>query len=267
MEGTPLKLLEGKTAVVYGAAGGIGTAASKAFAREGAKVYLAGRTESTLRSLAEEITKAGGSAEASPVDAQDSVAVERHLQKVVADTGRLDVSFNLISVDVKMGSKLTDLSAEEFAEAAFAKTKSYFITGVAAAKIMQKQGSGVILGLTTGLGRIPVPETGIFPVENGAIETMYKQLAVESGPHGVRVVCLRTGGTPDNPVLQTVYEELARVRGITKEAVEKEGAQTTSLKRLPRMAEVANAAVLMASDYASAITATPVNATCGELVD
>ena len=80
-------------------------------------------------------------------------------------------------------------------------------------------------------------------------------------------MCLRTGGTPDNPVLQAVYEELARVRGTTKEAVEKEQAQITSLKRLPRMAEVANAAVMMASDYASAITATPVNATCGELVD
>lgn len=181
--------------------------------------------------------------------------------------GTLDISFNLISTNIAMGSRLTDLSAEQFEKVAFIKTRSYFITGTAAARIMQKQGKGVILGLTTSLGRIPVPETGAFSAENGAIETLYKQLAIEAGPQGVRVVCLRTGGTPDNPVLQEVYTELARVRGTTKEAVEKEGAQITSLKRLPRVAEVANAAVLIASDYASAITATPVNATCGELVD
>jgi len=71
----------------------------------------------------------------------------------------------------------------------------------------------------------------------------------------------------DNPVLQEVYQRLAEVRGTTKEVVERTEAQHTALKRSPRMAEVANAAVLLASDYASAITATPVNASCGELVD
>jgi 3-oxoacyl-[acyl-carrier protein] reductase len=87
------------------------------------------------------------------------------------------------------------------------------------------------------------------------------------GPSGVRVLWLRTGATPENPVLQEVYKRLAEVRGTTKEAVERAEAEHTALKRSPRIAEVANAAVLVASDYASAITATPVNASCGELVD
>lgn len=181
--------------------------------------------------------------------------------------GRLDISYNLISTGVEMGAKLTDLSVDRFVDAAFMRAKSYFITSTAAARIMQKQGSGIILGFTPPISQLPQGELGGFAVGCGAIETLLKQLAVEAGPFGVRVVCLRTGATPENPVLQEVYERLAQVRGTTKEAVEKAEAQNTALKRAPRIFEVANAAVLIASDYASAITATPVNASCGELVD
>ena len=78
---------------------------------------------------------------------------------------------------------------------------------------------------------------------------------------------MRTGGTPDNPVLQEVFAHLAKLRGTTAELVAESEAQVTALKRAPMLPEVANAAVLMASDYASAITATTVNASCGELVD
>ncbi len=260
-------LLDGKTAVIYGAAGGIGRVVSRTFAEEGATVCLAGRTMNTLESLVGEISKAGGIAEAARVDALDSAAVEEHLRKIVASKGKLDISFNLISTGVAMGSRLTELAVEKFASAAFAGTRSHFITATAAARLMQKQRSGVILGLTTSLGRLPQAETGGFSVGNAAIETLYKQLAIEAGPAGVRVISLRTGATPENPVLQDVYALLAKVRGTTKEAVERQEAENTALKRSPRIAEVANAAALLASDYASAITATPVNATCGELVD
>jgi len=132
---------------------------------------------------------------------------------------------------------------------------------------MQKQRNGVILGITAGNGRSPVQETGGFSVGNAAIEAMLKQLAMEAGPFGVRVVCLRTGATPESPVLQEAYARLAEVRGTTKEQVEKSEADHTALKRSPLIAEVANTAVILASDYASAITATPVNASCGEMID
>lgn len=262
-----MKLLDGKTAVIYGAAGNIGRATAKAFAKEGSRVYLAGRTLDTTRSLADEIKSAGGLAEASRVDALDPASVEEHLQGIVAREGRLDISYNLISTGVAMGSQLTQLSLEQFDRASFTRVKSCFITSTAAARIMQKQGRGVILGITAGNGRLPVQETGGFPVGNAAIEAMLKQLAMEAGPQGVRVVCLRTGATPESPVLQEVYARLAEVRGTTKEQVERTEAEHTALKRSPFIAEVANAAVIIASDYASAITATPLNASCGELVD
>jgi NAD(P)-dependent dehydrogenase (short-subunit alcohol dehydrogenase family) len=261
------RLLVEKTAVVYGAGGGVGSAIAKAFSREGATVFLAGRTLSSLDMVAREISKAGGSASVSRVDALDQKSVDEHLHDVVTRTGKVDVSFNLIGTDVGMGSSLTELSEEQFTHAAFSRVRSYFITMTAAARIMEKQGSGVILGLTAPNARLPRPNMGGFSVGGAAIEALCRQLAFEVGPKGVRVVCLRTGGTPDNPVLHEVFSRLAELKGTTAEAIADSEAQITALKRLPLLPEVANAAVLLASDYATTITATTANASCGELVD
>ena len=259
--------MEGKVAVIYGAAGGVGTAVAKAFAREGARVFLAGRTENSLNSIAEEISSTGGTADVSRVDALGPESVETHLNRVVAKAGKLDISFNLIGTKVEIGTRLTELSEQRFADAAFKRVRSYFITMTSAARIMEKQGGGVILGLTAPNARLPRPNMGGFSVAGAAIEALCRQLAFEVGPRGVRVVCLRTGGTPDNPVLTAVFNHLAKLRGTTFKAIADSEAQITALKRAPLLPEVANAAVLIASDYASAITATTANASCGELVD
>ena len=262
-----LKLLDGKVAVVYGAGGGVGSAVAKAFAREGAAVFLTGRTRSSLDTAARDISKANGTAKVAEVDALDQRSVEGHLRDIIANAGKLDISFNLIGTSVAMGTRLNDLSEERFGKAAFDKVRSNFITMTAAARLMEKQGSGVILGLTAPNARLPRPNMGGFAIGGAAIESLCRQLGFEVGPKGVRVVCLRTGGTPDNPVLQEVFAHLAKLRGTTPESIAEEEAQVTALKRAPTLPEVANAAVLMASDYASAITATTVNASCGELVD
>ena len=260
-------MLEGKVAVIYGAAGGVGGAVARAFVREGASVFLAGRTLAPLQLLATELTKAGGVAEAGTVDATDPGRTEDHLQSVLRKAGRLDISCNLISTNVKMGALLTKLTEPQFSEAAFTRARSNFVTATAAARIMEPQGRGVILGITAITARIPRANQGGFAIGGAAIEALLRQLALEVGPAGVRVVCLRTHGTPDNPVLDEVFSYLAKQAGTTKEAIEKQNADSVALKRLPRLAEVANAMVLIASDYASTITATAVNASCGDVVD
>lgn len=245
----------------------MGSAVAKAFAREGAIVYLGGRTAATLQSVADAISKAGGSAVVSVVDAQNAKAVEDQLREIVAKAGRLDISFNLIESAGGIGRSLTSLNEEQFTLTAFARTRSYFITMTAAARVMEKQGNGVILGLTAPNARLPRANQGGFSIEGAAIEALCRQLALESGPKGVRVVCLRTGGTPDNPIIHQVFDRLAKQRGISFEEFAMEEARITALKRPPMLADVANAAVIIASDYASGITATVANASCGELVD
>ena len=83
-------LLEGKNAVVYGGAGSVGGAVARAFGREGARVFLAGRTRETLEAVAEKIRSAGGRAESAIVDALDEKAVDEHADAAVSAAGSLD---------------------------------------------------------------------------------------------------------------------------------------------------------------------------------
>jgi NAD(P)-dependent dehydrogenase (short-subunit alcohol dehydrogenase family) len=100
-----------------------------------------------------------------------------------------------------------------------------------------------------------------------AIEGLWRQLAVELGPNGIRLVTLRSSGSPDAPGVAAAVAEHARAAGVTREAFEARIAEKTMLRHMPKMAEIANAAVLAASDHASSMTAAVLNCTCGEIAD
>ena len=89
-------LLDNKTAVIYGAGGAIGGAVARAFAREGARVFLTGRDVAKVDAVADEIIGAGGAAETAQVDALDENAVDEHLAAVVERAGSVDISLNAI---------------------------------------------------------------------------------------------------------------------------------------------------------------------------
>lgn len=260
-------LLQGKTAVIYGGGGAVGSTVARAFAAEGAHVFLVGRTLAKLEKTAGEIISAGGKADVAQVDAMDEQAVAKHLDEVVQKTGRLDISFNLISLDDIQGASILDMPRDQFLMPVLNAVNTHYITGTAAGRVMLKQQSGVILALTANAARRPSANLGGFGIACAAIEGICRQLAVELGSSGVRVVCLRSSGSPDAPGLDEVLTMHAKMQGISREALEINFAASTLLKRLPRLAEVANAAVLMASDKASAITAAVANVTCGELMD
>jgi 3-oxoacyl-[acyl-carrier protein] reductase len=103
-------LLEHKNAIVYGGGGSVGGAV----AREGAKVFLAGRTRESLEEVAKEIAAAGGVAETAQVDALDEVAVEEHADAVAEKAGKIDVSFNAILNDDVQGKPLAEMPFEHF---------------------------------------------------------------------------------------------------------------------------------------------------------
>jgi enoyl-[acyl-carrier-protein] reductase (NADH) len=130
---------------------------------------------------------------------------------------------------------------------------------------MIRNGSGVILMLTATPSRIGWPLVGGFGVACAAMEGFSRQLAAELGPSGVRVICLRSAGSPES-IPETIKVHTAS-HGSTRDQFIASLTDKTLLKRLPSLADVGNVAVLMASDYASTMTGTIANMTCGQIVD
>jgi NAD(P)-dependent dehydrogenase (short-subunit alcohol dehydrogenase family) len=251
-----MTLLAGKNAIVYGGGGRIGAAVACAFAEEGARVFLAGRTRSRLEEVASRIRAAGGSAEVAEVDALDARAVDDHADAVAAQGG-LDISFNLISHGDVQGTPLIDMTLADYERPVLTAVRTHFLTARAAARHMVKQGSGAIL-FFGGAGE-PVREfaVGGLQVAFHALEAMRRQLAAELGPRGVRTVTLRTGGIPET--LPAEFE--------AREEIEENIASKTMLGRTATLADVGAVAAFVASDRARTMTASTVNISCGALVD
>jgi 3-oxoacyl-[acyl-carrier protein] reductase len=257
-------LLENKNAVIYGGGGSIGGAVARAFAREGARVFLAGRTLASLDEVAEEIRASGGVAETARVDALDEEAVEEHAGEVSEKAGGIDVSFNAISIrDVQL-IPLAEMSREDFLSPIVTGTSAHFLTARAAGRRMVERGSGVILTLSASAVRAHVPGVyvGGFGVACAAIEALTKQLAAELGPSGVRVNCLRSEGIPES-------WEGASTEGWSAptEEIEASLRARSLLGRVTTLSDVGNAAVFLASDLAAATTGTVFNLTSGTVVD
>jgi NAD(P)-dependent dehydrogenase (short-subunit alcohol dehydrogenase family) len=257
-------LLENKTAVIYAAAGAIGAAVAQAFAREGARLFLTGRDLAKVDAVADEIVAAGGVAETAQVDAMDATGVAAHIEAV----GAIDISFNAIGPGpAAHRSPLTELTADAFAAPIAVYTNSNFITATAAARQMSHQGSGVIVTLTAVPGRLPVPLVGGQAPAWAAVEAFSRALALEVGPAGIRVVCLRSHAIPETPLIEANFATAARAAGVSPTAFEARLAHGTVLKRLPTLAELAGTAAFLASDHAGAITGTVVNVSAGAVTD
>ena len=188
--------LQDKNAVVYGAAGAMGGAVARAFAGEGATVFLAGRTLAKLDVVANEIRAAGGAAETAAVDALDQQAVEEHADEVIKRAGRLDISFNAISITAVQNVPLVELSLDDFMTPITEAARTHFITATAAAKRMTAQGSGVIVLLSSSAAYESRHQLGGFNLACAAIEAFTRGLAGEVGHRGVRVVALRRTSRP-----------------------------------------------------------------------
>lgn len=259
-------LLEKKVAVVYGA-GAVGGAVAKAFAREGASVYLASRKVEKAATVVSEIRNQFGPAEAANVDALDKKSVEDFLAGVVKKAGKLDISFNAIGLGDAQGVALVDMTPEHFLLPLEAAMRTQFVTGTAAARQMAKNKAGVILTIAAQAGTAPYPNAGGFGVACSAIEAACRQMATEFGPMGIRVVCLRSSGSPDAPGVFLAWKAVAAAQNKSYEEFANSMAAKALLNRNPMLADVANAAAMLASDHANGMTAAIVNVTCGEVVD
>jgi NAD(P)-dependent dehydrogenase (short-subunit alcohol dehydrogenase family) len=263
MENPMRKLLEKKNAVIYGGGGSIGGAVAHEFAREGARVFLVGRTRESLETVANDIEADGGAAEVAVLDTLDEQAVDEHTQTVVSHAGSVDVSFNLITRGDVQGIPLVQMTTGDLLRAVVIGLRANFITARAAARRMVEQGSGVILAMDSGSAN-GSPMMGSTGPADAATDTFIRNLAAELGPQGVRVVGIWTAGLPETfsreklAAVDSKFQDEAAFQGLI-ESLD----QMRMTRRSPRLAEVAAAAAFLASEKAGAITGTFVNVTSG----
>ena len=259
-----MKRLENKVAVVYGD-GGVGGVIAKAFAREGASVFLTGRTLKKLNAIAEDISAFGGTIETATLDALDEQAVEEHMRETVKKAGKVDISFNAIGIPQKgiQGIPLTELSVENFSLPIKTYTQSHFVTAKAAARRMVKQGHGVIILHTPNASRISAPFVGGMIPAWAAMEALCRSLSLECAQYGVRAVCLLTTGIRETPLIDEVWDIHGKANGITFEQFHSVMEGMTHRRQLTTIEELTNAAIFVASDEGSGITGTIFNLTAG----
>lgn len=252
-------ILKNKNAIIYGAGGSLGGAVAKALAQAGASVFLTGHQPGSIQKTANEILAAGGIAEVDIVDGFDGKAINDHIDKVIKKAGTVDISYNAVGIEVKQNIPLVEMEMNDFVNPITSTLQTQFLTATAAARVMRNQGSGVILSLTATPGGIGYPFTGGFAAACCALESFSRNLAIEIGLFGVRVVNMRSGGSPDSRIFKQAIDNYPELM----EPVLKKMKEDTILKKLPLMADIANAAVFLASDMASKITGTTIDITCG----
>lgn len=270
-------LLKNKNAVIYGGGGAIGGAVARVFAREGARVFIAGRTQDKLDTVAADIITGGGAVETAQVDAFDQRAVEKHADAIVKKAGGIDIALNAVSVMHDQGTTLIDLSLDEFMQPIDGFLRTLFITSKAVVRHMGGKRPGVILTLSTPGSKEAAPGVLGYCVTCAGKEAFSRVLAAELAPRNIRVICLRPHAIADAPAAGSYTKDLFKTLIPYKETTDNQPveewlpgspmAQSTMLKRLPTLSEVAETAAFLASDRAGAITGAVVNLSCGSVVD
>ncbi len=239
--------LQGLVSVITGAGSGIGRASALAFAKEGACVVAADLNSDAAAATAEEIRGQGDTAESIGVDVTSATDVQRMVEFACDRHGRLDVLFN------NAGIPQSFTLLEESDDALFERIMAVNVRGVfngcrAAIPRMKAQGGGVILNTASTAGIRPRPGLAIYNASKAAVIALTKTLAVELGPHHIRVVSICPVAT-DTPMLPTFL-------GADLEQGRERFIASIPWGRLNRPEDIANAAVFLASPEAEMVTGT-----------
>lgn len=263
-------LLENTVAVIHGAGGSIGAAAARVFAREGARLFLAGRSSPRLEAAAAAARAEGAEVTTAVVDAMDQDAVDRHADQVVEAAGRIDIALNAVGFDHVQGRSIAETSVDDFLHPVDGYLRTNFVTAKAVSRHMIAQGSGVVLTISTPGARL----TGLGLLGNAAqsagLEGFSRALAGELGPAGIRVVCVRPHAMSDALATSYTRDMFARTAagsGLPMDEWLDGLASGTMLGRLPVLDDVAEYLAFAASDRARSLTGAIANLTAGAIAD
>ncbi|MEU7244105.1 SDR family NAD(P)-dependent oxidoreductase [Streptomyces sparsogenes] len=243
----PLGLLSGKVILITGAGRGIGAAAARLFAREGARVLLAARTEAQLKAVTEEIRAAGGTADHVVCDLADATSVRAAVERAVELYGRLDAAFNNGATGVPP-APLDEVREEDFDRVCAVNLKGTWLAMAAEVKaIRATAGKGALVNTSSVGGLMGNPQLPAYGATKRAVDSLTLSAAVTYGPEGIRVNAIAPGTT----LTEMLHDWEAESPGV----IERLNADTP-LRRAADPEEIAQAAAWLLSDRSSYVTGT-----------
>ncbi|MFD2469147.1 SDR family NAD(P)-dependent oxidoreductase [Amycolatopsis silviterrae] len=236
-------LLDGKIAFITGAGRGIGAAAARLFAEEGAKVVLAARTETQLKAVAEQVRADGGVADYVRCDLADPDSVQAAIDRVLELHGRLDLAFNNGAIATRP-RPLDQVPLADFDRLYEVNLRGPWLAMAAEVKAM-RAGGGAIVN-TSSIGSFGAnPALPVYGAVKRALNSLTESAAVAYGPEGIRVNAI----TPGTTMTEMIRRWEAESPGLLDQL-----AETTPLGRAAEPAEIAEAAAWLLSDRASYVT-------------
>ncbi len=245
--------LEGKTALVTGAASGIGKCIAETYAREGARVAVVDLDGDAAKAAARAI---GNNAIALPCDVSRKTDIEAAVAETVSAFGTLDVLVNNAGT-THVSKPMLDVSEDEYERTFAVNVKGVFFGCQAAVPVFRKQGGGAIINIGSTAGFRPRPGLSAYSATKGAVHTLTKALAVELAPDRIRVCAIAPVAT-ETPLLPSFLGPAAGMR--------EKFVATVPLGRLALVQDVANAALYLASAEAEFLTGNIVEVDGGRCV-
>ncbi|MFA9593612.1 SDR family NAD(P)-dependent oxidoreductase [Citrobacter telavivensis] len=260
-------LLKNKIAVIFGGSGAIGSAVARNMAREGARVYLVARGQEKLERVAHEIRAAAGTVDTALIDVLDEQSMRTQVAELASRSGGFDIVVNATGFMHDQGKEVAELTLDEFMQGIRPFLTAQFTIAKAVTPHMGGQRAGVILSVVAPAGAMAIAGYSGHIVGCAGAEAFVKALAAELAPRNIRVIGIRSHAIVDavkaGSYTGEIFAAKAQEMGLTTEEWLGGAAQSTMLKRLPTLADIAALMSFLASDNASAMTATIVNMTAG----
>ena len=264
-------LLKGKVAVIFGGSGAIGTAIAKVFIREGADVYLCARDLNKLQNIAAQLQQLGSVVHIASIDVLDSQSINNTVAQIAQETGGLDLVINATSFIHNQGKEILELNLDEFVGGINPFLTAQFNISKAVVPYMGGDRGGTMISIVAPSARMAIPGHLGHIVGCAGIEAFIKALASELGPKNIRVLGVRSHAISDavqaGSYTRELFETKAQAMGLSIGQWLEGAAQSTMLKRLPTLSQVAETVAFLASEHANSMTATVVNMTAGAIID
>lgn len=244
--------LEDKVAVVTGGGKGIGRAISLAFAKEGADVVIAARTETALKETAQEINKMGGHALPFVADISREDQVNELVSSTVRNLGKIDILVNNAGI-AGPTVPVVDLRIEDWNGVIAVNLTGAYLCSKAVLKYMIKNKSGNIINIGSMAGTKGLWRRSPYVVSKWGILGLTKTLALEAGIYGIRVNAI-CPGLVEGKRLDDVFSERAKVMGISPDLIRKRAIDDTPLRRFVKPGEIARTAIFLVSSNSDGIT-------------